>query len=127
MRRLAASTGAGPHGLARKARRASGALATRARRTLACLARTGDALSSVLGAAAATAAWLAAAGAALAESPAPSQAVTGDPRAGQAAGFVGNPALAIGIVVLIVVSSVAITLAWIRATGGRRGAGDRRP
>lgn len=67
---------------------------------------------------AATVAWLLFAGLALAESPAPSQAVSGDPRAGQAAGFVGNPALAIAIVVLIVAASLAATLAWIRATGG---------
>ncbi len=67
---------------------------------------------------AATVAWLLFAGLALAESPAPSQAMSGDPRAGQAAGFVGNPALAIAIVVLIVAASLAATLAWIRATGG---------
>jgi hypothetical protein len=65
-----------------------------------------------------TAAWLIFATLALADSPAPSQAVSGDPRAGQAAGFVGNPTLAIAIVVLIVVASLAVTLAWIRATGG---------
>ncbi len=67
------------------------------------------------------AAWLLCAGLALAASPAPSQAVSGDPRAGQAAGFVGNPALAIAIVVLIVAVSLVATLAWIRATGGPAG------
>ncbi len=67
---------------------------------------------------AAIAAWLSLAALALADSPAPSQAVSGDPRAGQAAGFVGNPALAIVIVVLIVAASLAVTLVWIRATGG---------
>ena len=71
--------------------------------------------------AAATVAWLLFAGLALAESPAPSQAVSGDPRAGQAAGFVGNPALAIAIVVLVVAASLAATLVWIRATGGPAG------
>lgn len=65
-----------------------------------------------------TVAWLSFTALALAASPTPSQAVSGDPRAGQAAGFVGNPALAIAIVVLIVAASLAATLAWIRATGG---------
>jgi hypothetical protein len=76
------------------------------------------------GIAIAAAAWLTTAALTLADSPAPSQAVSGDPRAGQAAGFVGNPALAIGIVVLIVVASVAVTLAWVRATGGPADTGD---
>lgn len=74
---------------------------------------------------AATVAALALAGEALAASPAPSQAVAGDPRAGQAAGFVGNPVLAILIVLLIVVASVAITMAWVRATGGPKGTSDK--
>ncbi|MHB8958570.1 MAG: hypothetical protein ACYDAN_02975 [Candidatus Limnocylindrales bacterium] len=75
--------------------------------------------------AAATASWLLFAALSLADSPAPSQAVSGDPRAGQAAGFVGNPALAIAIVVLIVAASLAATLAWVRATGGPAGPDDR--
>jgi len=37
---------------------------------------------------------------------------------------VGDPALAIAIVVLILVASVAVTLAWIRATGGRSDVGE---
>ena len=73
---------------------------------------------------AAAAGWLAIARTAMADSPAPSQATSGDPRAGQAAGFVGDPALAIAIVVLILVASVAVTLAWIRATGGRSDVGE---
>jgi hypothetical protein len=78
----------------------------------------GSALPRIGVGVAATAAWLFLAAVVLADSPAPSQAVSGDPRAGQAAGFVGNPALAIAIVVLVVVTSVAVTLAWVRATGG---------
>ena len=67
---------------------------------------------------AAAAAWLAAAGAALAESPVPSQAAIGDPRAGQTAEFVGNPVFAVVVVALIALVAVAATLAWVRATGG---------
>jgi hypothetical protein len=70
-----------------------------------------------------SAAWLAGAASALADSPAPSQATIGDPRAGQSAGFVGDPGLAIAIVVLLAVVSILATLAWIRATGGPRDAG----
>jgi hypothetical protein len=67
-------------------------------------------------------AWLAGAASVLADSPAPSQAAIGDPRAGQSAGFVGDPGLAIAIVVLLAVVSVVATLVWVRATGGRRDA-----
>lgn len=67
---------------------------------------------------AAAAAWLAAASAALADSPVPSQASIGDPRAGQTAEIIGNPLLAIVVVALIAVVAVAATLAWVRATGG---------
>lgn len=67
------------------------------------------------------AAWLALASRTLAASPAPSSDVIGDPRAGQAAGFVGDPLLAIVIVAVLAVASIAITLAWIRATGGPAG------
>ena len=69
------------------------------------------------------AAWLAGAAGALADSPAPTQAAIGDPRAGQSAGFVGDPGLAIAIVALLAVVSVVATLAWVRATGGPRDAG----
>ena len=64
------------------------------------------------------AAWLASAATALADSPSPTSAQIGDPRAGQSAGFVGDPGLAVAIVVLIAIASIAETLAWIRATGG---------
>lgn len=67
----------------------------------------------------ATAAWAIAASTAMAATPDPSQAGIGDARsAGQGPGFVGDPLLAITIVVLIAVASLAITLAWVRATGG---------
>jgi hypothetical protein len=69
--------------------------------------------------------WLAAVGVAAADSPAPSQATIGDPRAGQAPGFVGDPALAVLLVALIAVVAVAATLAWVRATGGPSDPGER--
>ena len=62
--------------------------------------------------------WLVAAGAVAADSPLPSQDPIGDARAGQEASFVGNPGLAIAVVVVIAVASVAVTLLWIRVTGG---------
>jgi hypothetical protein len=72
------------------------------------------------------AAWLHATAIALAESPAPSAADIGDPRAGQTATLAGNPGLAIAIVVLIALVAVVATLAWVRATGGPDDAiGDR--
>ena len=37
----------------------------------------------------------------------------------QAATLAGNPALAIVVVALIAIVTVAATLAWVRATGGR--------
>jgi hypothetical protein len=72
------------------------------------------------------AAWLTGAASVLAASPAPSQAAIGDPRAGQNPGFVGDPGLAIAIVVLLAIVSVVATLAWVRATGGPRDAGAPR-
>lgn len=83
-------------------------------------------MTSLLVLAAAVVGWLAAAGAALAASPAPSQGTIGDPRAGQTAGFVGDPLLAVAIVALIAVLAVAVTLAWVRATGGPTDAGEGR-
>lgn len=71
-------------------------------------------------------AWLSLAGRVLADSPAPSQPIAGDPRAGQAPGFVGDPGLAILIVALIVLVSAGATLAWVRATGGPRHVEDDR-
>jgi hypothetical protein len=67
------------------------------------------------------------AAAALADSPVPSQAAIGDPRAGQAAGFAGNPGFAVAIVALIAVVAVAGTLAWVRATGGATPADEADP
>lgn len=87
--------------------------------------RLGSDALRVLGAIIALAAWLGEAATALADSPAPSQAAAGDPRAGQAAGFVGDPGLAILIVALIILASVVVTMAWVRATAGRAEAGDR--
>ena len=59
---------------------------------------------------------------ALAESPSPSPAGGGDPRsAGQGPGLVGDPLLAIGLVVLIGVVALGATLLYVRATGGSRG------
>jgi hypothetical protein len=71
-------------------------------------------------------AWLAVAGAALADSPAPSQAAIGDPRGGQTAGFVGDPVFAVLVVALIALAAVAATLAWVRMTGGPADPGERR-
>ncbi|HEY5630120.1 MAG TPA: hypothetical protein VIR16_11470 [Candidatus Limnocylindrales bacterium] len=112
-----------------------GALPTSARTALAAHAalavntgitgRRGSAALRVLGAIVALGAWLGDAAAALADSPTPSQAAAGDPRAGQAAGFVGDPGLSILIVALIIAASVVVTMAWVRATGGRAGTGDR--
>jgi hypothetical protein len=66
-------------------------------------------------------AWLVAAGAALAASPTPSPQL-GDPRSGgQGPGLVGDPLLAIGAVAVIGLLSLAGTLLYLRATGGRRG------
>ncbi len=62
--------------------------------------------------------WLASASRVLAASPAPSRDVIGDPRGGQTPGFVGDPVLAVIIVLIVAVASIAITLAWVRATGG---------
>lgn len=63
--------------------------------------------------------WLYAAGAVLAASPTP--AVGGDPRSsGQGPGLVGDPAFAVLAVLAIGIATFAITLAYVRLTGGRR-------
>ena len=63
--------------------------------------------------------WLATALAALAASPSPG--VGGDPRSsGQGPGLVGDPAFAVLAVLAIGIGTIAITLAYIRLTGGRR-------
>jgi hypothetical protein len=59
----------------------------------------------------------------LAASPSPSPQL-GDPRSGgQGPGLVGDPLVAIAAVVAIGLLSLAGTLLYVRATGGRRGAG----
>jgi hypothetical protein len=59
------------------------------------------------------------AGAVLGASPTP--AVGGDPRSsGQGPGLVGDPAFAVLAVLAIGIGALAITLAYIRLTGGRR-------
>lgn len=80
---------------------------------LAASARSlGAALASV-------ACSLVAAGVALGASPTP--AVGGDPRSsGQGPGLVGDPAFAVLAVLAIGIGTLAITLAYIRLTGGRR-------
>lgn len=61
-----------------------------------------------------------AAGVVLAASPTPSPQL-GDPRSGgQGPGLVGDPLLAIAIVVVIGLLSLAGTLVYVRATGGPR-------
>ncbi len=67
--------------------------------------------------------WLAAAATALAESPSPTTAAVGDPRSsGQGPGLVGDPLLAILVVLAIALVSLGATLLYVRATGGPRGA-----
>lgn len=57
----------------------------------------------------------------LAESPTPA-AAGGDPRsAGQGPGLVGDPLAAIGLVALIALVSIALTVGYVRSTGGSRG------
>lgn len=98
----------------------------RERRTLRVRASSSRAVRAVAAGVASTAAWLALAAEVLADSPTPSQPIAGDPRAGQAPGFVGDPGLAILVVALVIVISAAATLAWVRATGGARHAEDDR-
>jgi hypothetical protein len=69
--------------------------------------------------AAAVAAWSVAAGVAFAASPSP--AAGGDPRSsGQGPGLVGDPAFAVLAVLAIGIVTLAVTLVYIRLTGGRR-------
>jgi hypothetical protein len=70
-------------------------------------------------AAAALCAWLAVAAVTLAATPTPG-AEAGDPRSsGQGPGLVGNPLFAVLAVVVIGVTAVLLTLAWIRLTPRR--------
>jgi hypothetical protein len=63
---------------------------------------------------------------ALAATPDPTSATIGDPRSsGQGPGLVGDPAMAIAIVLLIGVASVAISAAYLRLTAhATQGRGD---
>ncbi len=60
-------------------------------------------------------------GTALAASPSPSAGVGGDPRSsGQGPGLVGEPLVAIALVVGLGLLATVVTLAYVRLTGGRR-------
>ena len=66
------------------------------------------------------AAALASVATALAASPVPSDALSGDPRSsGQGPGLVGDPAGAIAGVLVVAFLALALTLLYVRATGGR--------
>jgi hypothetical protein len=63
--------------------------------------------------------WLAFAAGALAATPSPGTEA-GDPRSsGQGPGLVGDPLLAVLTVVVIGITAVLVTLAWIRLTARR--------
>lgn len=65
-------------------------------------------------------AWARASATALGASPAPTSGTGGDPRSsGQGPGLVGDPVLAIAIVVAIAALTLVATLAYVRATAGR--------
>ena len=56
-----------------------------------------------------------------AASPSPSGSIGGDPRsAGQGPGLVGDPAVAVLLVIAIGLLSMLGTLAYVKLTGGRR-------
>ena len=61
-------------------------------------------------------------GTAAGASPSPSGTTGGDPRsAGQGPGLVGDPATAVLLVLAIGLIAVAVTLLYVKATGGKRG------
>ena len=63
---------------------------------------------------------LTAAASVIAAEPAASPGTGGDPRSpGQGPGLVGDPLFAIGAVVLIALTSVVVTLAYVRLTSSR--------
>ena len=65
---------------------------------------------------------VAATGTASAASPSPSAAAGGDPRSsGAGPGLVGEPLLAIAVVLGIALLAIVATTAYVRATGGRSG------
>jgi hypothetical protein len=62
--------------------------------------------------------------AAAAASPVPTNVAGGDPRsAGEGPGLVGTPVVAIAIVFALGIAAAAVTLAWVRLTGGPRKSG----
>ena len=76
-------------------------------------------LAAVGAGAVALAAWLATAALALAATPTPA-AEAGDPRSsGQGPGLVGDPLFAVLAVVVIGLTAVLVTTAWIRLTARR--------
>ena len=67
------------------------------------------------------AALSAATGVAAAASPSPTVATGGDPRSsGSGPGLVGEPLVAIALVIAVALAAVVVTTIWIRLTGGRR-------
>ena len=80
--------------------------------------RTAAAISSL-------GAWFALAASVVAATPTPA-GEAGDPRSsGQGPGLVGDPLFAILAVVVIGLTAVLVTLAWIRLTARRDAEGDR--
>ena len=66
-------------------------------------------------------ALLALASAAFAATPVPTTVAGGDPRsAGEGPGLVGTPVVAIALVFGLGIAAAAVTLAYVRLTGGRR-------
>lgn len=67
-------------------------------------------------------AWLRVAVPVLAASPSPTAGVGGDPRSsGQGPGLVGDPVLAVVLVVAIGLAALVLTLAYVRLTARRQG------
>ena len=65
---------------------------------------------------------LVAAASTLAAEPGATPGTGGDPRSpGQGPGLVGDPLLAIGVVVLVALVSIGLTLGYVRMTGSRGG------
>lgn len=83
------------------------------------LAALGRARAGAAGVAGGIVTAVAAAGRALAQSPTPSNVVSGDPRSsGQGPGLVGDPGGAIAAVLLVAALALVLTLLYVRATGG---------
>jgi len=88
------------------------------RRMVAIVGATAGAVSMT---AVAVAAWLATTASALAATPTPA-GDAGDPRSsGQGPGLVGDPLFAVLAVVVIGLTAVLVTTAWIRLTARREG------